>query len=54
MTGASVHAVVIDPAVWPHFGSAAAVNAALKMLVELAAKAAPAKTRSKSRARRAA
>ncbi len=54
MTGRSVHAVVIDPAVWPHFGSAEAVNAALKMLVELAAKAAPNKTRSRTRARRAA
>jgi hypothetical protein len=54
MTGRSVHAVVIDPAVWPHFGSAEAVNAALKMLVELAAKAAPTKTRSKSRTRNAA
>jgi hypothetical protein len=54
MTGRSIHAVVIDPAVWPHFGSAGAVNAALKMLVELAAKAAPGRSRSKSRARSAA
>jgi hypothetical protein len=54
MTGRSVHAVVIDPAVWSYFGSAEAINAALKMLVALAAKAAPAKTRLKSRARRAA
>jgi hypothetical protein len=54
MTGRSVHAVVIDPAVWPHFGSAEAVNAALKMLVELAAKAAATKSRSKGRTRRAA
>ena len=54
MTGRSVHTVVIDPAVWSHFGSAEAINAALRMLVELAAKAAPTKTRSKSRTRRAA
>lgn len=54
MTGRSVHAVVIDPAVWPHFGSAEAVNTALKMLVALAAKAAPTKTQSKGKPRRAA
>lgn len=54
LTGRSVHAVVIDPAVWPHFGSASAVNTALKLLVELAAKAAPTKTQAKSRTRRAA
>ncbi len=53
MTGRSVHAVVIDPAVWPHFGSAEAVNAALKMLVELAAKA-QTKAPPKGRTRRAA
>ncbi len=40
MTGQSVQAVVIDPAVWSHFGSAEAINAALKMLVKLAGKAA--------------
>jgi hypothetical protein len=44
MTGRSVHAVVIDPALWPHFGSAEAVNAALKMLVEVAAKVDSTKT----------
>ena len=54
MTGRSVHAVVIDPAVWPHFGSAEAINTALRMLVQLAAKAAPAKVHSKGRTRRAA
>jgi len=54
MTGESVHAVVIDPSVWPHFGSADAVNTALKMLVELAAKATPTKTQAKGRSRRAA
>jgi len=30
------HAVVIDPALWPHFGSAEAVNAALRELVAIA------------------
>ena len=54
MTGRSVHAVVIDPAVWPHFGSADAVNTALKMLVELATKGVPTKLQSKGRSRRAA
>jgi hypothetical protein len=54
VTGESVHAVVIDPAVWPHFRSAKAVNAALKLLVRLATKAAPTRTQSKSRTRRAA
>ena len=54
MTGDSVHVVVIDPAIWPHFGSAEAVNAALKMLVDLAAKTAPGKTQPKGRTRRAA
>ncbi len=53
MTGRSVHAVVIDPAIWPHFRSAEAVNAALKMLVELAAKA-QTKAPPKGRTRRAA
>ena len=47
MTGPSVHAVVIDPAVWPHFRSAEAVNAALTMLEELAAKAAQTKAQAK-------
>ena len=54
MTGESVHAVVIDPAVWRHFGSAKAVNAALKLLVQLAAKAAPPRTPPKGRTQRAA
>jgi hypothetical protein len=54
MTGRSVHAVVIDPAVWPHFGSAEAANAALRTLVELAAKATPTKPQPKGRTRRAA
>ena len=54
VTGRSVHAIVIDPAVWPHFGSAEAVNAALRMLVQLASKAASTKTRPKGRTRRAA
>jgi hypothetical protein len=54
MTGRSVHAVVIDPEIWPHFGSGEAVNAALKMLVELSAKATPTKPQSKGRTRRAA
>ena len=54
MTGRSVHAVVIDPVVWSHFGSAEAINAALKLLVALAAKAAPTTTKSRSRTRRAA
>ena len=54
MTGRGVHAVVIDPTVWSHFGSGEAVNAALKMLVELAGKTAPAMTQPKRRSRRAA
>jgi hypothetical protein len=53
-TGGTVHAVVIDPAVWPHFGSAEAVNAALRMLVQLAGKAASRKTQPRSRTRPAA
>jgi hypothetical protein len=30
------HAVVIDPALWPHFGSARAVNEALRAAVAVA------------------
>ena len=53
MTGRGVHAVVIDAAVWPHFGSAEAVNAALKMLVQLVAKV-QTRAHPKGRTRRAA
>lgn len=30
------HAVVVDPALWPYFGDAAAVNAGLRTLVHMA------------------
>ena len=32
------HAVVIDPALWPHFGSSDAVNEALRVIVRAAIK----------------
>lgn len=39
MTGEAVRAVVIAADVWEHFGSAKAVNRALRMLVDVASKA---------------
>jgi len=39
----SAHAVVIDPAVWPSFGSAEAVNEALRAAVEVAKAVRPSK-----------
>jgi hypothetical protein len=39
----SAHAVVIDPAVWPSFGSAEAVNEALRAAVEVARAVRPSK-----------
>ena len=42
--GRMTHMVVVDKALWPHFGSAEAVNAALRAAVEMAkAVKAPAK-----------
>lgn len=41
------HAVVIDPELWPYFGDAGAVNAGLRVIVQLAAlarKVAPKRT----------
>lgn len=35
-TGRMVHAVTIDPDIWPHFGNAKAINAALRAFVEAA------------------
>jgi len=32
----NAHAVVIDPQLWPHFGTADAVNEGLRALVEMA------------------
>ncbi|HEX7601977.1 MAG TPA: hypothetical protein VF316_10245 [Polyangiaceae bacterium] len=32
----TTHMVVVDKALWPHFGSAEAVNAALRAAVEIA------------------
>lgn len=34
--GRDVHHVTIDPDLWPHFRSAAAVNAALRAVVDMA------------------
>ncbi|MGD0947401.1 MAG: hypothetical protein ABSA52_08215 [Candidatus Binatia bacterium] len=53
LTGEAVRAVVIDQDVWEHFGSARAVNSALRMLVHLATKA-RGKNVPKGRARHAA
>ncbi len=38
LTGDAVRAVVIDQDLWEHFGSARAINSALRMLVGLAMK----------------
>lgn len=35
-TGRMIHAVAIEPDLWPHFGSAKAINAALRAFVEAA------------------
>lgn len=53
LTGEAVRAVVIDQDLWEHFGSARAVNSALRMLVDLATKAGG-KSAPKGRTRRAA
>ena len=42
LTGDQTHMVVIDRDLWPHFGSAAKVNDALRMLVALAKRSAAA------------
>jgi hypothetical protein len=39
------HAVVIDPALWPSFGSAEAVNEALRAAVAMAKAVRPARSR---------
>jgi hypothetical protein len=54
LTGTSVHAVIIEPDIWMHFGDARAINAALRMLVDLAAAAKPKKGRPRGRVPRAA
>ena len=46
------HAVVIAPELWKHFGDAAAVNDALRVLVGAATKARLVKRGSRSRGRR--
>ncbi len=53
LTGEAVHAVLIDDEVWRHFGSAAAINESLRMLVQLASRTA-AKSPTGGKARRAA
>jgi hypothetical protein len=53
LTGEAVRAVVIDQGLWEHFGSARAINSALRMLVDLATKA-RGKGAPKGRTRRAA
>ena len=47
LTGDRVRAAAIDPDIWDHFGSADAINAALRMLVAVATKTAgkPARTK---------
>jgi hypothetical protein len=54
LSGDSVHAVIIDPDIWEHFRDARAINAALRMLVDLAKTAKPKKGRMRGRARPAA
>ena len=51
LAGEAVRAVVIDADLWEHFGSAKAVNEALRLLVDVAGKV---RTPPKSRAHRAA
>jgi hypothetical protein len=52
--GCDVHAVVIDEDVWAHFGSARAINEALRAVVELEGQTNPKKKASRGKARRAA
>jgi hypothetical protein len=54
MTGEAVRAVVIAPDIWEHFGSAKAVNRALRMLVDVASKAKTKGRRPRTKARSAA
>lgn len=54
LTGAAVRAVLIDRDLWDHFGSARAVNAALRTLVGAAGKTKRRKVRSGAGPRRAA
>jgi len=54
LTGDAAHAVVIDANLWEHYGSAKAVNDALRMLVDVAARTSSKRTAAKAKARTAA
>jgi hypothetical protein len=50
LAGKMRHLVAIDPDLWPHFGSAAAVNEALRAVVELSKSVRPGKPTRRRRA----
>lgn len=52
--GTDAHAIVIDEDIWRHFGSATAINKALRALVGLAGKVDPKTKRPRSKTKRAA